>query len=87
MHVQRNSVTKERDRVTGAGKDPVIAVPVGYYNNLRISPGGDRVAFAAAPHSMGNLDVHVYDLIRHTSTRLSSAPAADGVPVSLLDRR
>ena len=80
MHVRRNSVAKEIHWVTGAGKDPVIAVPVGYYNNLRISPEGGRVAFAAAPHSMGNLDVYVYDLNRHTSTRLSSAPAADGVP-------
>ncbi len=87
MHVQRNWVPKEIHWVTGAGKDPVIAVPRGYHNNLRISPDGSRVAFAAAPHSAGQLDVHVYDLNRRTSTRLSSTPEADGVPVWSPDGR
>ena len=48
--------------------------------NLRLSPDASRVAITQRGPE-GSLDVYVHDIDRRVTTRLTSNPAADGVPV------
>lgn len=62
-----------------------IVAPLASYLNLSLSPDGEKIA--EAKFSEGNLDLWVHDITRGSSSRLTSDPAADGVPVWSADGR
>src|SRR5439155_1038302 len=60
--------------------DGTVGQP-GWYDNVRLSPDGRRVATDQTDPDGRNIDVWVHELSRDTATRLTFDPALDQTPV------
>jgi serine/threonine-protein kinase len=68
----------------GTGKvEPLHPAP-GFYNGMRFSPDGNRVAFAAGS-VVGQGDLWIQDVQRNTSVRLTSLSGSSNSPVWSVD--
>jgi len=63
--------------------EPLHQAP-GFYNGMRFSPDGNRVAFAAGS-VIGQGDLWIQDVKRNTSVRLTSLPGSSDSPVWSVD--
>jgi eukaryotic-like serine/threonine-protein kinase len=66
------------------GHEESIAAPPRAYDMPRLSPDGTRVAVSISDQ---DLDIWIWDLARHTLTRLTDAPGRDWYPVWTPDGR
>ena len=66
--------------VDRSGKAAGTAGPPGVYNNFRLAPDDQRIAFDRSD-AQGNQDVWVMDLIRGATSRLTFDPAIDNLPI------
>src|SRR5882672_7324500 len=64
-----------------SGKPAGIVGQPGWYDNVRLSPDGRRVATDQTDPDGRNIDVWVHELSRGTATRLTFDPALDQTPV------
>ena len=71
---QRSLVWVDRE-----GREEPLAMPLGPYQNPRVSPDGLRVAVDVLDPE--NSDIWIHDLVRGTETRLTTDPANDFAPL------
>jgi serine/threonine protein kinase len=58
-----------------------VVAPPGEYGNIALSPDESQVAFDRTEPSMAAADVWIMDLRRRSTSRLTSHPSVDNVPV------
>ena len=63
------------------GREEPIAAPSGYYQEVRLSPDGSRVALSHIHSLVENTDVWVLELERRTMTRFTVDPRVDRYPL------
>ena len=63
------------------GKNTGVVGQPGFYDNVRLSPDGHRVAADQSDTDGRNIDVWVHEVTRGTSTRLTFDPALDQSPI------
>jgi serine/threonine protein kinase/Tol biopolymer transport system component len=66
--------------VDRAGKELASSAVPGGYRNFRLSPDEKRLVFDAST-GLNNPDIWVVDLDRHVTSRLTSDPAVDNLPI------
>jgi Tol biopolymer transport system component len=81
----RNAVKSNLVWVDREGKEEPLGVMPDPYEDPRISPDGDRIAYSIAGD--GNEDIWIYDLARGTKTRLTFDEANDFLPIWTPDNK
>jgi Tol biopolymer transport system component/predicted Ser/Thr protein kinase len=72
---------------TRAGAETAAVSSVADFTTVRLSPDGQRLATDVTDTHTSANDIHLFDLIRQTDTRLTSAPGAEFAPLWSPDGR
>jgi serine/threonine-protein kinase len=67
--------------VDRTGVETPTSVPAGLYGTFDLSPDGTSVAARTVDPTTGNFDIHVLDLERGNSSRLTRSPLLDSFPL------